>query len=510
MTDLDSWIADRTFHHSQFQNVGDLVARKEALGVTISLCFPALNEEKTIGREIRVLKREFMERHRLIDEIGVVDSGSTDRTRETSERAGATVFLASDYLPEFGPRRGKGENLWKSLYLFSGDIIVWVDSDIRNIHPKFVYGLLGPLLEYPEIGYVKAFYRRPVQSGRRMVPGGGRVTELLVRPFLNLLYPDLALLAQPLSGEYAGRRAILEQVPFFSGYGVEIGLLIDIEHRFGLRAMAQVDMDERVHRNQNIESLRRMSYVILSVLIKRSEQLGKLALLEGLGHQMNIVQRQGTHYLRATEEVHGVERPPMITVHSYQEQRGIQEDDTTLIGTFIQSNSTIVPAISDLLDTAIVRLTLSASERDAALGELVDLVPDDVLTGSRSRILAGLLEREERMTTGVGQGLAIPHLVSSEIRSLTLVIGASSTGVDFNSLDQIPVKLIFVILAPENMRSRYLQVLAGLARLLREEQIVQRALTSSTAEELIALMKKYEALIRLKRELEPGSPSPGT
>jgi mannitol/fructose-specific phosphotransferase system IIA component (Ntr-type) len=181
-----------------------------------------------------------------------------------------------------------------------------------------------------------------------------------------------------------------------------------------------------------------------------------------------------------------------------------------LIGTFIQSNSTIVPAISDLLDTAIVRLTLSASERDAALGELVDLVPDDVLTGSRSRILAGLLEREERMTTGVGQGLAIPHLVSSEIRSLTLVIGASSTGVDFNSLDQIPVKLIFVILAPENMRSRYLQVLAGLARLLREEQIVQRALTSSTAEELIALMKKYEALIRLKRELEPGSPSPGT
>jgi glucosyl-3-phosphoglycerate synthase len=261
--DLERWLGERTFHHSQFSDIAHLVKLKRAQGLTISLCFPSLNEQKTIGREIRVLKRALMDRHRLLDEILVVDSGSTDRTRKIAARQGAAVHLADDHLPEMGRLRGKGENLWKSLYLAKGNILVWIDADIRNIHPKFVYGLVGPLLMYPEIGYVKAFYRRPIRTGRRLRPGGGRVTELLVRPFLSLLYPDLSLMAQPLSGEYAGRRSVLERVPFLSGYAVEVGLLIDIEQRFGIQSIAQVDLDVRVHRNQPIDRLRSMSSAIV-------------------------------------------------------------------------------------------------------------------------------------------------------------------------------------------------------------------------------------------------------
>ena len=280
--DLDDWVEERTFHHSRFRDIGRLVELKREQGLTISLCLPALNEAATIGKEIAVLRRALVQRHPLLDEIVVVDSGSTDRTQQIAARHGALVYAADECLPELESLRGKGENLWKSLFLCQGDLIVWVDSDIRNIHPKFVYGLIGPLLENPEIGYVKAFYKRPIRAGRRLIPGGGRVTELLVRPFLNLFWVDLSVLAQPLSGEYAGRRRLLERMPFFSGYGVEIGLLIDIERRFGVQAMAQVDMDERIHRNQSIESLRRMSFAILSVLITRTEEVGKLALLHEL------------------------------------------------------------------------------------------------------------------------------------------------------------------------------------------------------------------------------------
>ena len=316
--DLEHWLKERTLHHSQFSNLGKLVDLKVSQGLKISLCFPALNEAKTIGKEIKIIRRALMDRYPLLDEIGVVDSGSTDRTKDISLRQGALFYPADECLPEMKPLRGKGENLWKSLYQFKGDIIVWVDSDIRNIHPKFVYGLVGPLLTNPNIGYVKAFYRRPLRLGRRVLPGGGRVTELLVRPFLNLFYPDLSMLAQPLSGEYAGRRSLLERVPFFSGYGVEVGLLIDIEQQFGIQAIAQVDMDERIHRNQGIESLRRMSFAILSVLVTRSEQLGKLALLEGLGPQIHLIKKHGSEYFHATEEVPGKERPPMITIQAYQ------------------------------------------------------------------------------------------------------------------------------------------------------------------------------------------------
>ena len=504
MTDLDRWMSERTFHHSQFSDVRALVERKERLGLSISLCFPALNEERTIGREIKVLRRELVERFPLIDEIGVVDSGSTDHTREASVRAGAIFHPAADYLPSMGEQRGKGENLWKSLFIFSGDIIVWVDSDIRNIHPKFVYGLVGPLLDHPEIGYVKAFYRRPIRLGRRKLPGGGRVTELLVRPFLNMFYPDLSLLAQPLSGEYAGRRTLLEQVPFFSGYGVEVGLLIDLEQRFGLGAIAQVDMDERIHRNQSIESLRRMSYVILSVMVERSEQLGKLALFETIGHELHILQKQGERYLHATEEVRGAERPPMITVPEYQYRRRIADDDRALIVGSVAPKDELLPGIGVLIDRAVVELELTAQSADDAIRELVARFPPERLGGKPDEIADGVIARERQMTTAIGQGIAVPHLVSPLCRSMELAIGRSEPGIDYGSLDRRPVHLVMLLLAPEDQRDAYLQTLAAIARLFREQGAVERTMSAKSSEDLVALIKKYQTLIRLRQELTPG------
>ena len=203
----EEWLEQRTFHHSNFWDIKWLMEEKERQGLTISLCLPALNEEATIGQEIVILKAELYDRFRLVDEIAVIDSGSTDRTCEIASSFGADVYVASEHLTEEGDRRGKGENLWKALYLLKGDIIVYVDSDIRNIHPRFVYGLVGPLIQNPEVHYVKAFYDRPIAySGLLRPTGGGRVTEILIRPLFSLFYPDLAAILQPLSGEYAGRR----------------------------------------------------------------------------------------------------------------------------------------------------------------------------------------------------------------------------------------------------------------------------------------------------------------
>ncbi len=172
----------------------------------------------------------------LVDEIVLMDSNSNDRTRQIAADLGVPVYIHQELLPGYGPRHGKGEALWKSLLVTHGDIVVWIDTDIVNIHPRFVYGVIGPLLANPALQFVKGFYQRPLRSGERtMATGGGRVTELTARPMLNLFYPELSGVIQPLSGEYGGRRSALEQLSFFSGYGVESGLLIDIFEKFGLR-----------------------------------------------------------------------------------------------------------------------------------------------------------------------------------------------------------------------------------------------------------------------------------
>ena len=194
----------------------------------------------------------------------VIDSDSTDRTVAIADRAGRAVVRHSQILPQLGSVTGKGEALWKSLHVLDGDIVAWIDTDISNIQPRFVTGLLGPLLREPRIQYVKGFYRRPIKEGDKLMPeGGGRVTELMARPLINLFFPELSGMIQPLSGEYAGRRALLERVPFFTGYAVEIGLLIDIIEQLGLPAIGQVDLERRIHRNQPLGNLSQMAYVIL-------------------------------------------------------------------------------------------------------------------------------------------------------------------------------------------------------------------------------------------------------
>ncbi len=335
---LDDSILKRTWHHSRFNDIARLVALKQQKGLKISLAFPTLNEELTIGKEILIIRTELMDRFPLLDEIAVIDSSSKDKTRQVAEHYGARVITSKNILPKMGSFRGKGENLWKSLYALEGDIIVWVDADISNIAAKFVYGLVGPLLENDHISYVKAFYERPLHSsgGGIARSGGGRVTEILVRPLFSLFCPELAFLIQPLSGEYAGRRELLEKLPFSTGYGVELGHLIDIFQLSGCGAIAQVDLDMRIHRNQSTAALGKMSTGILNTFFDKAQKYGYMKLLRetGIDHIALETCAAGkpTHFPgRAAANpdsehrmiktaIPAEERPPMIEVAEYREK----------------------------------------------------------------------------------------------------------------------------------------------------------------------------------------------
>lgn len=323
MRDVNAWLETRTFHHSRFSDLKALVARKEAQGLTISLCLPTLNEEKTIGKEIVLLKTELMSRFPLVDELAVIDSGSTDKTREIAASFGADVYLASDILPSCGVKKGKGENLWKAIYQLKGDIIIYIDADITNIRPHFAYGLVGPLIETPEVQYVKAFYDRPLTIEKISRPsGGGRVTEILIRPLFSLYFPELTALIQPLSGEYAARREALESIPFPIGYGVETSHLLDIYHRWGLNAFAQVDLDRRVHRNQSTHALGRMSFGIMQTFFRRLEQYEHVRRVLPTNSVLRQFTNENGRYQQLEHDIQEDERPPMITRPEYQEKFG--------------------------------------------------------------------------------------------------------------------------------------------------------------------------------------------
>lgn len=321
---VDKWFAENTFHSSEFAKLRRLVALKEDQNLSISLGLPALNEEKTVGSVIQTIKTALMEQVPLLDEIVLIDSGSVDYTREIAADLGIPVYIHQKILPQHGAYHGKGEALWKSLYVLNGDIVAWIDTDIRNIHPRFVYGILGPLLRDRRIQYVKGFYRRPLKVGDKIqAGGGGRVTELVARPLLNLFWPELSALIQPLSGEYAGRRQALEQLPFFTGYGVETGLLIDILETFGLQAVAQVDLLERIHHNQPLPSLSKMSFAIIQVVVSRLEDRHKIRLLEEVNKTMNLVRYEPKRFYLETVEIRERERPPMIKLPEYRQKRGL-------------------------------------------------------------------------------------------------------------------------------------------------------------------------------------------
>jgi glucosyl-3-phosphoglycerate synthase len=252
----------------------------------------------------------------------VIDSDSEDRTAEIAAELGVRVHRHSDILPELGSYIGKGEALWKSLHVLDGDIVAWIDTDISNIQPRFVYGLIGPLLQEPQLQYVKGFYQRPIRSGDKLqAEGGGRVTELMARPLINLFYPELSGMIQPLSGEYAGRRALLERLPFFTGYAVEIGLLIDILDQAGLQSVGQVDLERRIHRNQPLPNLSQMAYVILQGAIRKLEERHRLELLTEVGRGMKLINTGKDHFNLEVREIGDEIRPPMTTIPAYAERR---------------------------------------------------------------------------------------------------------------------------------------------------------------------------------------------
>jgi glucosyl-3-phosphoglycerate synthase len=319
---VDRWFAESNYHHGEFSDLARLVGLKEKQGVTISAVLPTLNEAATIGPIVRAARRALMEKLPLVDELLVIDSDSTDETRQIAENEGARVVQHSHVLPRYGSYRGKGEALWKSLYETTGDLVVWSDTDIVDWHPRFIYGTLGPLLVEPRIGYVKAYYQRPiVEAGQLKEGGGGRVTELVARPLINLFFPELSGYIQPLSGEYAGRRSHLEQIPFFTGYAVEIGHLIDLAERLGLRGLGQVDLDIRIHRNQELEGLSRMSFVILQAVMKRLEERHKARLFPELGSSIKLPRSGPNRLSLEVIDLADQERPPMIRIPEYAERR---------------------------------------------------------------------------------------------------------------------------------------------------------------------------------------------
>ncbi len=319
---VDKWFAENTYYADEFSDLSQLIALKNERGVSISLALPALNEEETVGDILRSTQRVLMEQVPLLDEIILMDSNSTDRTREIACELGIPVYIHQELLPAYGSRQGKGEALWKSLFVTSGDIIIWVDTDIRNFHPRFVYGLIGPLLLNPKLRFVKGFYRRPLRSSGGLRPGrGGRVTELTARPLLNLFYPELSGVIQPLAGEYGGRREALEQLRFSSGYGVETGLLIDMFEKFGLNAIGQVDLVERIHRNQSLVNLSKMSFAIIQTFFKKLENRYGLAMLEDVNRTMKIVNYKAGHYYLNVDEIAELDRPPIVDIQEYQEKR---------------------------------------------------------------------------------------------------------------------------------------------------------------------------------------------
>ena len=319
---VDKWFAENTYHADEFDDLENLRRLKEKQDVTISVALPALNEQKTVGKVLRTIKTSLVEKAKLVDEIVLIDSGSSDRTREIAAKLGIPVHIHQDLLPKYGARNGKGEALWKSLFVTRGDIVFWIDTDIVNINPRFVYGLIGPLLIHPELQFVKAFYKRPMRVGpRTRTGGGGRVTELTARPLLNLFFPELSGVIQPLSGEYGGRRSALETLPFYSGYGVETGLLIDVFEKYGLSAIGQVDLQERIHHNQPLEALSLMSFAIIQVVIQKLEKRYGREILEDVNKTMKLIRYGDERFSLDVEEISELGRPPIASLPEYKKKR---------------------------------------------------------------------------------------------------------------------------------------------------------------------------------------------
>ncbi len=284
----------------------------------VSVVLPALNEERTVGEIVSVVRRDLMTAAPLVDEIIVIDSGSTDRTAAVAVAAGARVYHRDEILPRVPSVLGKGEVLWRSLLAAGGDVIAFVDADLREFSSAFVRGPLGPLLTDPSVHLVKAMYDRPLEMpGLASPDGGGRVTELVARPLVNLYWPELAGFVQPLGGEYAVRRRLLERLPFPCGYGVELAMLIDTLGLLGLDAMAQVDVGVRKHKHQDDRSLGRMASELWQAAVSRLHREGRVRHLHGLNTTFAQFERANGRFRVRNHEVGVLERPPMLEVAEY-------------------------------------------------------------------------------------------------------------------------------------------------------------------------------------------------
>ena len=294
-------------------DVPGLLRAKRRGGHRVSVVLPARDEEATVGRLVGALVQRWVHAVPLVDEVVVMDSDSADATAAVAAAAGADVVATADVLPGHGSRPGKGEALWKSLAATTGDLVVFLDADLLGDVAHYVPGLLGPLLRDPAVQYVKGCYTRPLEVDGVTVPaGGGRVTELTARPLLNALWPELAGVVQPLGGEYAGRRSVLEQVPFVSGYGVEVGLLIDLLELTGLAGLAQVDLGVRRHTSQGQEALGAMAGQVVSTVLARTGSAGAAS---GLLTQFR---HDGAGFVPRSSPVAVDERAPMATVPEYR------------------------------------------------------------------------------------------------------------------------------------------------------------------------------------------------
>lgn len=291
---------------------GRLLGRKEHLGATVTVCLPARNEAATVGAICGAIRRELVEIG-LVDQLVVMDSRSTDATASIARKAGAEVHAVTEVLPGIPEGDGgKGEALWKSLAVARGDIVVWMDADTRNFSSDFVLQLLKPLLDRSDLVLAKAFYERPIAEGDRLrQSGGARVTELVARPLLNLFFPELADIVQPLAGEYAVRTSAARNVPFLSGYAPDIGLLIWIAQEYGLERIVQVDLGTRVHRNQDIRALGRMSHQVMQGMFRAFNEFGRLKLLDEVPTMLTQFEAQAGAPMKEEFDLPVVELPRM-------------------------------------------------------------------------------------------------------------------------------------------------------------------------------------------------------
>ena len=316
MATPNQWFVPPTFHHRQFADAIELRRQKQAQGLRISLCIPTYNEAATIGsllHQIMALRDEVG----LVDEIAVVDSGSTDGTRQVAAEAGADVYLAADILPQYGNNPGKGENLWKAAYQLRGDLLIFLDGDVTTVHSGYVTGLLGPLLADAAIGYVKGCYDRPADVFQA-TDVGGRLTEILARPLLSLWYPQLGWLIQPLAGEFCARRSLLERLAHPVGYGVELAHLLDLTQSHGPAIFAQTDLGRRCHRHRSNRQLGQAAHALLQVLQRRLRQRGILLDQPQEAPLLRQFVRHAGQWQAEELCIIEQERPPLINVPEYR------------------------------------------------------------------------------------------------------------------------------------------------------------------------------------------------